>query len=386
MIREQTPTILYIDDEKMMRLTIGDYLEDCGYRVLLAENGREGLAMFRQHTPDIVLLDLRMPGMDGLDVLAAIHQDAPQAAVIVISGANVLTDVIDALRSGAWDYLTKPIEDLTILQAAVKRSLKHVALLRQNQEYQADLEQLVREKSAALNLAETANRELKEFAYIVSHDLKAPLRGISQLAAWLVQDYAEKFDEHGREMVNLLLGRVKRMDRLISGILQYSRAGQSIGKEASVDLNIVLRETIAMIVAPPHIHIRVDGALPIVYGEEVRLEQIFQNLIENAVKFMDKPEGHIVVRCDDGGETWVFSVGDNGPGIDANYHEHIFRLFQVLTSHDERDSTGIGLAVVKKIVELYGGNVWLESTPGEGSTFFFTLPKSPEEREQAVAK
>jgi PAS domain S-box-containing protein len=221
-----------------------------------------------------------------------------------------------------------------------------------------------------------ANEELKNFAYVVSHDLKAPLRGISSLSDWLLTDYADKIDDQGREYLTLMKNRVSRMDALIDGILEYSRVGRINEMRVAVDLNTLVAETIQLLAPPPEVTVTVEGSLPTMVGERTRLQQVFQNLISNAIKHRDKPEGRIRIACSDAGDAWQFSVADNGPGIEARHYERIFQLFQVLTPRDQKESTGVGLALVKKIIELYGGRVWLESQRGVGSTFFFTLPKA----------
>lgn len=222
---------------------------------------------------------------------------------------------------------------------------------------------------------ESANRELNDFAYVVSHDLKAPLRAIGSLATWIASDYADKFDEDGKEQMSLLRGRVKRMHDLIDGILQYSRVGRVKERRVEVDLNALVREAIALLSPPPSVRVTVGCSLPTVVCERTRMEQVFQNLLSNALKFMDKPEGQVNIGCEDRGEEWVFSVSDNGPGIEEKHFAKIFQIFQTLAPRDEFESTGIGLSVVKKTVEMYGGSVWVESSPGVGSSFFFTLPK-----------
>ncbi len=233
---------------------------------------------------------------------------------------------------------------------------------------------------------QAANEELRNFAYVVSHDLKAPLRGIGSLADWLVSDYADKLDAQGREYLALMKNRASRMDALIDGILEYSRVGGIKETQIAVDLNALLAETMQMLAPPPEVSVSVKGSLPTVVGERTRLQQLFQNLVSNAIKHRDKPEGRIVIASADAGDFWQLSVADNGPGIDPRHHERVFQLFQVLTPRDQKESTGVGLALVKKIVELYGGRVWIESNPGEGSTFFFTLPKAaPATREREAA-
>lgn len=221
----------------------------------------------------------------------------------------------------------------------------------------------------------SANEELTNFAYVVSHDLKAPLRGIGSLADWLSTDYADKFDDEGREHMRLLINRVHRMSALIDGILQYSRVGRVKETAVTVDLNVLVREVIDLLAPPANIEVIVDAALPSVVGERTRLQQVFQNLISNAIKYMDKPTGRVNISCTEKDGVWQFAVADNGKGIDARHFDRIFQLFQTLAPRDKVESTGVGLALVKKIVEMYGGQIWVESTPGVGSTFGFSLPR-----------
>jgi len=230
-------------------------------------------------------------------------------------------------------------------------------------------------KARLLEEVKSANEELKDFAYVVSHDLKAPLRGVSTLANWLSTDYADKLDEQGREQINLLLGRVERMHNLIDGILAYSRVGHAKEKQVRVNLNELVPEVIDMVAAPQNIKITIENELPVIECGQTRIIQVFQNLLSNAVKYMDKPKGQIKVGCAEQNGFWKFSVADNGRGIEEKHFKKIFKIFQTLSPRDESESTGVGLTVVKKIVELYGGKIWVQSKPGKGSTFFFTLPK-----------
>lgn len=238
-----------------------------------------------------------------------------------------------------------------------------------------ELEQRVRERTAQLK---ATNKELKEFAYVVSHDLKAPLRAISQLTHWISEDYADALDREGRDMMDLILKRVKRMDSLIEGVLSYSRIGSTRERTETLNLDTLVKELIDHAMAPPHINITINGKLPVVQGDPIRMEQVFQNLIDNAVTYMDKPEGIVTIGCEDKGSLWEFSVADNGPGIDKQYHDKIFQLFQTLAPRDEHESSGVGLTLVKKIIEQYEGSIWVVSETGKGSTFYFTLPQKGE--------
>ena len=240
----------------------------------------------------------------------------------------------------------------------------------------SERKQAEEQRDRLLREVESANEELKHFGYVVSHDLKAPLRAIGSLAAWLSTDYADKFDAEGKEHMRLLINRVHRMDGLIDGILQYSRVGRVKETIVAVELNRLVREVIDLLAPPENIAVSVENSLPAVMAEPTRIQQVFQNLLSNAIKYMDKPAGEIRIACAAEGAQWKFSITDNGPGIDKQHFEKIFQLFQTLAPRDRVESTGVGLALVKKIVEMYDGRVWLESTLGRGSTFFFTLPRT----------
>jgi signal transduction histidine kinase len=263
------------------------------------------------------------------------------------------------------------LEDLVAQRTAElaktnKQLQQEIIQRQQSQERMAELLQKVN----------SANQELNDFAYIVSHDLKAPLRGISSLSEWLLMDYGDTFDEPGKELVRLLINRVKKMYSLIDGILQYSRLGNFKEEQQQVNLNDVVTDVIELLAAPENIQIEIKKILPTVDFETTRIQQVFQNLLSNAIKFIDKPQGQIIIDCTENNSYWQFSIADNGPGIEKKHFNKIFQIFQKLSNDEDSDSTGIGLSLVKKIVELYGGQVWVESEVGQGSTFFFTLKKS----------
>jgi light-regulated signal transduction histidine kinase (bacteriophytochrome) len=286
----------------------------------------------------------------------------------------------------------KMTEDLKGTTTSIAKLNEEITMRKETQEAlkktQNELEERVEQRTAELAQANKdlesavwelrrANKELKEFAYVAAHDLKTPLRGIGTLVDWISKDYVDKFDEQGKEQVKLLVGKTKQMSALIDDILQYSRLGHSKPERQQLDLNEVLPEVITAINPPDNIEITIENELPVLMFEKTQIIQVFQNLLSNAVKYMDKPNGHIKIGCVAQGGFLKFSVADNGPGIDKKYHKKIFKLFQTLSSQQDRDdSTGIGLSIVNKIVELNAGVVWLESELGKGSTFFFTLPKS----------
>jgi signal transduction histidine kinase len=236
----------------------------------------------------------------------------------------------------------------------------------------SQLEEMVALRTSQL---EAANLELSNFAYVASHDLKAPLRAVSQLSTWIAEDYSEKLDEAGREKLTLLVERTRHMHKLIEGILAYSRIGRVSEKVGIIDLNELVQDVIRALDPPPTIHVAVADPLPYVRAEVTYLTQVFQNLLGNAIQYIDKPEGHVTIRCDDQATDWLFAIADNGPGIDPKYHGKIFQMFQTLGLRKNVEGTGIGLALVKRIIEKWDGKIWVESTIGKGSTFFFTMPK-----------
>jgi PAS domain S-box-containing protein len=221
---------------------------------------------------------------------------------------------------------------------------------------------------------EQATEELKDFAYIASHDLKAPLRGISALAGWISTDYGDKLGDEGKEHIKLLLARVTRMYNLIDGVLEYSQVARR-EKSVKVDLNEIISEVTAEIDVPQSIKIDIVKTLPVVVCGRSSIKQVFLNLLCNAVNFIDKTQGRITIDWTDEHNYWKFSVADNGPGIEEKHFDRIFKMFQTLSPKDNVESTGVGLTITKKIIEFHGGKVWVQSTPGQGSTFFFTLPK-----------
>jgi light-regulated signal transduction histidine kinase (bacteriophytochrome) len=239
----------------------------------------------------------------------------------------------------------------------------------------AERKRVEKREAELIEKMEKANRELKEFAYIISHDLKAPLRGIKTLASWLSADYGDKFDENGKEQMRLLLSRVERMDKLIDGVLEYSRVGRVREKPVQIDLNKLVPEVIGRIAPSENITVTIENELPTIECEPTRIAQVFQNLLSNAVKYMDKPRGLIKVSCVEEDGFWKFGVTDNGSGIEEKHFERIFQMFQTLAPRDKVESIGVGLTITKKIVELYGGRIWVESKVGQGCTFLFTLPK-----------
>ena len=219
------------------------------------------------------------------------------------------------------------------------------------------------------------NQELSDYAHMVSHDLKSPLRSVDALTAWLKEDYESVLDAKGKENIDLIRNNVEKMDLLINGILEYSTISKNKVEFYQVDVDKLYFDIMEIIDIPKHISIHKKQHLPIIKGDKYRLQQLFQNLITNAITYNDKAQGSIEVGFEDKGEYWQFYIKDNGKGIDKIYFEKIFETFKKL--ENTPTSTGIGLSIVKKIVLLFEGDIWLESIVGTGTTFYFTLKKEP---------
>jgi signal transduction histidine kinase len=323
---------------------------------------------------------------DGPPCLAAWRNSIRSALMVPMKAEGETIGVMQVQSHQVDAYSQEDMDLLSALANVAAIAIQNVRLLgelqRSHEELEAHrhhLEELVEARTADL---EAANEELKDFAYVVSHDLKAPLRGIAQLANWISFDYAHVLDEGGRRLLDLLIGRTKRMDSLINGILQYSRIGRVKEEEEEVDVDRLVQEIIETLSPPESILVCIEDKLPVVRVDRTRVHQVFQNLLSNAIRFMDKPKGEVKVACRDAGTHWQFSVTDNGPGIEEAHCDRIFRIFETLAPRDQVESTGIGLALVKKIVKRWGGEIWVESEWGVGSIFYFTLPREGTQHER----
>lgn len=231
-----------------------------------------------------------------------------------------------------------------------------------------------------------SNEDLEKFAYIASHDLKSPLRAIDNLSKWLEEDLDAVMDNENRERVKKLRGRVARMENLLNDLLEYSRAGNSVNESQTLPAGDLLRDIRGLLNIPDGFTVDIDPALDAVSIARMPLEQIFHNLINNAIKHHDKDEGKIQISVDVKDKNFEFRITDDGPGIDANFHAKIFEMFQTLRRRDEVEGSGMGLALVKKIAYHHGGRINVQSEAGKGSTFILTWPKIPRQRSRPQRK
>ena len=231
-----------------------------------------------------------------------------------------------------------------------------------------------KQKEQLLENLERTNQDLKDYAHIVSHDLKSPLRNIYALVNWIKEDYSSAFDKIGLDHLAMIEKTLEKMETLINDILSYSSVSNKEGLQSNpIDLNILIDEVKNIVLIPKNTIVTIKKKLPVINGDSIRIQQLFQNLIGNAVIYMDKENGMVEIDYEDKKNYYQFSIKDNGIGIKKEYHEKIFKMFESVGNN--KNSSGIGLAIVKKIVSLYEGDIWLESTPGVGTTFYFTLKK-----------
>jgi signal transduction histidine kinase len=219
------------------------------------------------------------------------------------------------------------------------------------------------------------NRELDQFGYVVSHDLKAPLRGIANIISWVEEDHEHDTTPEIRHKLSLIKGRTNRLESMINGLLEYARIGKIKKGMERVDIGVLLKETIELLV-PDNYKVRIEGEMPSLITERLHIEQVFSNLISNAVKYNKGENSEIIIRSAELKNHYEFTVSDNGPGIDSKYFDKIFVIFQTLQERDAFESTGVGLAIVKKIIEDNKGTIRVESKLGKGTSFIFTWPKN----------
>lgn len=321
----------------------------------------------RARPPEIVLADYNLPTWKGMDALKVLRSEGLDIPMILVSGALGDVTAVECIRQGATDYVLK--DGLARLPEVIRRALreKHERTLRHRVE--SDLAKKVDELARS-------NADLEQFAYVASHDLQEPLRMVTAYTQLLGERYRGKLDENADKFIGYASEGAQRMQVLIHDLLAFSRVGRNGPASKSIDCNAVMQEVLQTLAST----IRESGAtvnyaeLPAVWADRTQLAQLFQNLIGNAIKFRGSEPAVVAVQAEKSGQQWQFSVSDNGIGIAPEHAENIFVVFQRLHARTEYPGNGIGLAICKKIVEHYGGKIWMESQSGQGSTFKFTLP------------
>jgi signal transduction histidine kinase len=288
-------------------------------------------------------------------------------------------------NGGAHDaYFNIVYQPLTNTDGVVTGIMTHAVDVTIEVEARLEREQRTRELERLTRALEASNKELDQFAYAASHDLKAPLRGVRNLAQWIQDDSGETLSAESKEHLRLMHDRVQRMEALVDGMLAYARATKKTSPE-DVDVGRLVREVVELLDPPARITIHVQPNLPTVNAERVPFQQVVMNLLSNAIKHGRADSPQIDVACADEVDDYDFQIADNGPGIPPEAQSRIWEIFQTLESRDKVEGSGIGLAVVKRIIETHGGRAWVESVPGSGATFHFTWPKAAPQSAEARA-
>lgn len=361
--------LLIVDDETAQMRALCDTLAQEGFHTQGYNSAREALAALKPGQYDLLLTDLMMPELDGIALSAEALKVDPSLGVILMTGHGTIDTAVRALQQGAVDYVLKPFKLNTIL-TVIARALELRRLRREVEELHE------RERLRSEELA-IANRDLQAFAYSISHDLRAPLHIVDEYAQMLQEDFAAQLGAEGARQIAVIRNGSQRMDQLIVGLLEFSRAGRQRLDVSSIDMGMLAEaaaaEAMTLYAGPtPRIEI---ADLPAVTGDLAVIRQVWCNLIGNALKYSAKnPEPSIKIggRIENGEA--LYEVQDNGAGFDMRYADKLFGVFQRLHRAEEFPGTGVGLAIVHRIITRHGGRIWAESTPGSGACFHFALP------------
>lgn len=318
------------------------------------------------HSPEVVLADFNLPNWTGMAALDVLRREKLDIPLILVSGALGDVTAVECIKRGATDYVLK--DGLARLPEAIRRALQE----KQERTLRRQVEENLARKVDELA---RSNADLEQFAYVASHDLQEPLRMVAAYTQLLAERYRGKLDENADKFIGYASEGAVRMQVLIQDLLAFSRVGRKEARE-SVDCNDVIKEVLQTLSSAMQESgaVVTHGELPEVWADRTQMAQVFQNLIGNAIKFHGKEPPAVSVKAEKQEQQWLFTVSDNGIGIAPEYAENIFVVFQRLHARTEYPGNGIGLAICKKIVERYGGRIWVDSQAGSGSTFKFTMP------------
>lgn len=361
---ELKPNILIVDDRKENLLATEKVLRSLSANIFKASSGNEGLSLMLRHKFAVVLLDVQMPEMDGFEVATLMQEQESLRSIPIIFVTAISKEekyATQAAEIGAVDYIFKPINP-EILKSKVKVYLD----LYVQREHILKLNEVLRQ----------SNEELERFAYICSHDMQEPVRMMNFYAGLLAEKCAGLLDEKGNKYFGFITENAKRMQKMIQDILTFSRIGREEIKVEKVDCYEIVNEVLAefeSVIAEKHAQVTYDN-LPTLTTSPTLIRVLLQNLISNALKFQDgKKPPEISIQAVRQGDFWRFSIRDNGIGIDPAFEGKIFNIFQRFHRKEDYPGTGIGLSTCQKFIQLCGGEIGFESTPGQGTHFFFTL-------------
>lgn len=361
--------LLVVDDETTMVRALCSTLEMEGHFVQGFDSARDALAALHPGEFDLLLTDLTMPDMDGVELIAAAKQIDPALDAIVLTGHGTIDTAVRTMQAGALDYILKPCR-LSVVRSVISRALDLQRLRREHATMQ------LRDKRRADELA-AAYRDLEAFTYSISHDLRTPLTFVKGFAKKLQAQHADRLDEDGRNMLSIILDGSQNMDDMIVGLLAFSRAGRQALQLERLDMDALARSAVDQALtayAGPKPYIDI-ASLPAAPGDSSVMRHVWANLIDNALKYSarrPRPEIRIDGHVD--GEQAIYNVQDNGVGFDMARADKLFGVFKRLHSVEEFPGTGVGLAIVHRIVTRHGGQVWAEGAPDAGACLHFSLP------------
>jgi len=363
--------LLIVDDEVALMNALCNTLKEQGYHTVGFSSGGAALEAVSAAGFDLILSDLMMPEMNGITLLQAALQRDPDLVGIIMTGEGTIATAVEAMKSGALDYILKPFK-LSAILPVLERALAVRRLRLKN----AALERQVRERTAQL---EAINHELESFSYSVSHDLRTPVRHIAGYADMLIRS-DPSLSPQGQRYLSQISNAAARMGQLIDDLLEFSRMGRTEMRQTSVDLEQLCAGVIRDL-APETEGRNImwkKANLPTVLGDPALLRQVLQNLLLNAVKYTrPRSLAEIEIGCSEQTPKEIICfVRDNGVGFDMNFAKKLFGVFQRLHRAEEFEGTGVGLANVRRIVSRHGGRTWAEAELGSGATFYFTLPRS----------
>ncbi|MBN1508211.1 MAG: response regulator [Sedimentisphaerales bacterium] len=372
----QTIAALVVEDDvadrRLIKLLLSQSMGHVQFSVEMAETLREATSLLSTGYYGVILLDLGLPDSQGLDALRVLRRANPRIPIVVLTGLSDEETGLEAIKEGAEDYLMKG------------QSLRHA--LARTVRYAVERKRAEAEQMTLLAQLENANRELWDFVHTVSHDLKRPLSLLKTLADYLATDYGDEVDENGRMQFDQLRGRVTRMNDLINEVLCSSRIGQPRQETGQVDMHELVHEVIGLLAPPESVAITVCDGLPVVKGELTRIAQVLQNVLSSAIKRVDGSHGRIEVTCEELDGFWRFGILDDGHEPERARPGSVSQPPAAPAMQDGMEDAGIRLLLVKRIVESYGGEIRIESEVGEGSSFFFTLPKLQVEVNRATVE
>ncbi len=361
--------ILIVDDEVAQMKALCATLRDHEFETVGFSDPRDALAALKDRHFDLLLTDLMMPGMDGIELLEAARHTDPNLVGVMMTGAGTIATAVEAMKAGALDYILKPFE-LNVILPVISRALAMRTLRIIN----AQLDEGLRQRTAEL---EATNKELEAFSYSVSHDLRAPLRAMDGFSSMLLQDFAGEVPAEAQRLLRNISINAKRMGRLIDDLLGFSRLTRQPLSRHWISITALVQEVLRDLCKDQDAR-RLDikvGDLPNCEGDPALLTQVYINLVSNALKFTRHRErACIEVGCQQPEHGPIYFVRDNGAGFDMQYADKLFGVFQRFHRTEEFEGTGVGLSIVQRIVHRHGGRIWAEAAVDQGAAFYFTIP------------